>query len=74
MPSLAALAAACAAPLRLKKQNLADKSQRVGPAFFRRDKKLDAIAEEKESDLVVVSNGAEGEQTGDLGRELALGL
>ena len=48
------------APLRLEKQNLADEPQRVRSAFFWWNKKLDAIGEEKQSDLIVVFNRTEG--------------
>src|SRR6266446_3820439 len=44
------------------------------PALFRWNEKLDAIAEEEEPDLVVVSNRAEGEETSDFRRQLAFRL
>ena len=43
-------------------------------AFFGRNKKFNTVGEENEADLVVVTNRAEGEQTGDLRRQLTLGL
>ncbi len=59
---------------RLEKENLANDTQRMGPAFLRRNEKLDPIAEKKQADLVVVPDCAEGEQAGDFGREFALRL
>jgi len=41
----------CAASLRLEKQDLANESQRVRPAFFWWNKKLDAICEKDEPTL-----------------------
>src|SRR4029077_11690475 len=64
----------CAARLRLEKQNLPNKSQRVGPALFRRNKKLYSISEKDQADLVIVPDRAEGEQTGNLCCQLAFGL
>ncbi len=64
----------CAASLRLEKQNLADESQRVRPAFFRRDKKFHAIREKDQADFVVVPDCTEGKQACNFRRQLALGL
>ena len=63
-----------AAALRLEKKNFANQTQGVGAPFLRRNEKLDLIGEEKEPDLVVVADGAEGEQTGDFRRQLAFRL
>ena len=63
-----------AASLRLKKQNLPDEPQCVRAALFWWDKKLDAIREENQPNLIVVPNRAEGEQTRNLRRQLAFGL
>src|SRR4029453_12147454 len=62
------------ASLRLKKQNLTNKTQGMRPTFFRRNKKLNAICEKNEANLVVVPNGAESEQAGDLCGQFTLGL
>ena len=50
-----------AASLRFKKQNLANEAQSVRSAFFRWNKKFDAIGEKYQPDLVVVTNSAESE-------------
>src|SRR5206468_2044173 len=63
-----------AASLRLEKQNLANESQRVRSAFFRRDKKFHAIGEEDEPDFVVVPDCTEGEQACNFCRQFPLGL
>ena len=63
-----------AASLRLEKQNLPDEPQCVRAALFWWDKKLDAIREENQPNLIVVPNRAEGEQTRNLRRQLAFGL
>src|ERR1051326_1937961 len=63
-----------AAPLRLEEQNLADQPQRVRSAFFWWNKKLDAIGKEKQPDLVIVPDRAEGEQASNLCRQFAFGL
>src|SRR4030095_6057082 len=55
----------CAASLWFEKQNLPDESQCMRAAFFRRNKKFNAIGEEDEPNLVVVPDRAESEQTGD---------
>src|SRR4029077_3107208 len=57
----------CAASLWLEKQNLPDKPQRMGSAFLWRDKKLNAIGEEDQPDLVIVPDRAESEQARDFG-------
>src|SRR5205085_931605 len=59
---------------RFEIQDLANDAQRMRPALFRRNEKLDTIAEEEEPDLVVVSNRAEGEETGDFRRQLPFRL
>ena len=45
--------------------------KRMGAAFLRGNEKLHAIGKEKQPDLVVVADGAEGEQTGHFRREFA---
>src|SRR5437773_5283576 len=62
------------ASLRFEKQNLTDEPQSMGPAFFWRNEKFNAIGKENEADLVIVSDRAEGEQAGDLCGQLTLGL
>src|SRR5205823_10407616 len=64
----------CAASLRLEKQNLADESQRVRPAFFRRDKKLQAIRERDQAEFVVVPDCTKGKTVCNFRRRLSLGL
>src|SRR5437016_12856298 len=64
----------CAPSLRLEKQDLANESQRVRAAFFWWNKKLDAISEKNEPDLIVVPDRAEGEQASDFCGQLAFGL
>jgi hypothetical protein len=56
-----------AASLWFEKQNLSDKSQRMGAAFLWRNKKLNAIGEEDKPDLVIVPDRAESEQARDFG-------
>ena len=46
----------------------------MGPAFFWWDKKLDAIGEKDQPDLVIVPDRTESEQTGNLRSQLAFGL
>ena len=60
--------------LRLEEKNFADDAQDVAAAFAGRDVFLDDVGEEDEADLVVVADGGEGEDGGDLGGEFALGL
>src|SRR5471032_2860984 len=62
------------APLRLEEQHLADDAQDVAAAFAWRDEFFHLVAEENETDLVVVADGGEGKHGGDLGGEFALGL
>src|SRR6266536_5809088 len=64
----------CPASSRFKKQNLADEPQGVRAAFLWRNKKFDPIGEENETDLVVIPDRAEREQTRDFRSQLALGL
>ena len=61
-------------PLRLEEQNLADQAQRVRAAFLRRDEELDLVGEEKQPDLVVIPDRAEGEQRRDFRRQFAFRL
>ena len=60
--------------LRLEKEDLANEPQGMRAAFLRRNEKLDLIGEEEQADLVVIPNGAEGEQTRDFRRKFALRL
>jgi hypothetical protein len=58
----------------LEKQDLANESQRMRPAFFWWNKKLDAIREKNEPNLIVVPDRTESEQAGDFRGQLAFGL
>src|SRR5882724_4832412 len=59
------------APHRIKEEDFANDSQGMRAPFLRRDEKLEAIAEEKETDFVVVTDRAESEETGNFCSQLA---
>ncbi len=62
------------AALRFEEENFADQTERVRAAFLRRDVELHLVGEEEQPDLVVIPDGAEGEQAGHFRREFALRL
>ena len=51
-----------------------DKAKDVAGALARRQELLDAVGEVDQPDAVIVVDGAEGEQGGQFGGDLALGL
>src|SRR6266540_5621393 len=61
----------CTASLWFEKQNLSDKSQRMGPAFLWGNKQFHAIGEEDETDLVIIPDRAKSEQARDFRSEFA---
>src|SRR4030095_802141 len=60
-----------AASLWFEEQNFSDKSQRMRAAFLWWNKKLDAIGEKNQANLVIVPNCTESEQACDFRRQFA---
>jgi len=58
----------------LDEQNFADDPQDMTAAFARWNELLHLVTEQDEADLIVITDGGEGEHGGDLGGEFALGL
>ena len=58
-------------PRRLEVEEVADHAEDVSPPLPRGHVHLDVIGEDQGADAVVVLDGAEGEERGDLGGELA---
>ena len=56
----------------IKEKDLADDSQGMRASLLRRDEKFEAIAEKEQSNFIVISDGAESEETGNFRGQLAL--
>ena len=62
-----------AAAGRLEKQNVAQEPLAMPSAFPRRDVMLDAVADDQQSDAIVVAEGGESQDRGELGDDRPLG-